>query len=125
MALAVFPRVYQYLENVLSHAAAQPHVLAARARGIPPGRILLCHVIPVAAPQILALAGVSVSMAFGAAIAVEVICDFPGIGQLAWKAALARDLPLLVTLTMLVTLATQLANSIGDILMPRRSEARA
>jgi peptide/nickel transport system permease protein len=78
----------------------------------------------VAAPQALALAGVSVSMAFGVAVAVEVVCDFPGIGQLAWKAALARDLPLLVTLTMLVTLATQLANALADII-PQRSEARS
>ena len=125
MALAVFPRVLQYLQNVLAHAAAQPHVLAARARGIGPGRILLWHIVPVAAPQVLALAGVSVSMAFGAAVAVEVICDFPGIGQLAWKAALARDLPLLVTLTMLVTLATQMANSLADMLSAERSEVRA
>jgi peptide/nickel transport system permease protein len=125
MALAVFPRIFQYLQNVLSHAAAQPHVMAARARGIGPGRILLWHILPVAAPQILALAGVSVSMAFGAAVAVEVVCDFPGIGQLAWKAALARDLPLLVTLTMLVTLATQLANSLADLLSFRRGEVRA
>ena len=125
MALAVFPRVYEYLENVLTQAAGQPHVMAARARGVAPGRILLWHVMPVAAPQMLALAGVSVSMAFGAAVAVEVICDFPGIGQLAWKAALARDLPLLVTLTMLVTLGTQVANSVGDLWTPQRSEARA
>lgn len=125
MALAVFPRVFQYLHNVLSQAAAQPHVLAARARGIGPARILFWHVIPIAAPQALALAGVSVSMAFGAAVAVEVICDFPGIGQLAWKAALARDLPLLVTLTMLVTLATQLANGLADALPGRGRQVRA
>ena len=125
MALAVFPKVYQYLHNVLSHAAAQPHVLAARARGIGRVRILFWHIFPVAAPQALALAGVSVSMAFGAAVAVEVVCDFPGIGQLAWKAALARDLPLLVTLTMLVTLATQLANGAADLLSARRNEVEA
>jgi len=125
MALAVFPRVYQYLRNVMSHAAAQPHVMAARVRGISPARILLWHIVPVAAPQALALAGVSVSMAFGAAVAVEVICDFPGLGQLAWKAALARDLPLLLTLTMLVTLATQLANALADMLSGSPSEVRA
>ncbi|HUO31182.1 MAG TPA: ABC transporter permease [Bryobacteraceae bacterium] len=124
MALAVFPHVFQYLRNVLSDAAAQPHVLAARARGIRPWRILLRHVIPIAAPQALALAGISVSIAFGAAVAFEVICDFPGIGQLAWKAALARDLPLLVTLTMLVTLATQLANLLADALGRRRGGGR-
>ena len=114
MALAVFPKIFQYLRNLLAHAADLPHVLAARARGLNPLRILLWHILPAAAPETLALAGVSVSMAFGAAVAVEVICDFPGIGQLAWKAALARDLPLLVTLTMLVTLTTQLANAIAD-----------
>jgi peptide/nickel transport system permease protein len=125
MALAVFPRVFQFLRNLLSHAAAQPHVMAAQARGIGRSRILLWHILPVAAPQILALAGVSVSMAFGAAVAVEVVCDYPGIGQLAWKAALARDLPLLVTLTMLVTLATQLANSLAEMPASRRGAARA
>jgi|SRR5580658_6080692 peptide/nickel transport system permease protein len=125
MALAVFPRIFQYLQNLLLHAAAQPHVMAARARGIGPAHILLWHIVPVAAPQVLALAGVSVSMAFGAAVAVEVICDFPGIGQLAWKAALARDLPLLVTLTMLVTLATQMSNALADMLAAKRSEVRA
>jgi peptide/nickel transport system permease protein len=121
MALAVFPRVFQYLRNVLSHAGSQPHVMAARARGIGRGRILIWHIVPVAAPQILALAGVSVSIAFGAAVAVEVVCDFPGIGQLAWKAALARDLPLLVTLTMFVTLATQMVNAAADVFSNRRS----
>jgi peptide/nickel transport system permease protein len=125
MALAVFPRVFEYLRNVLSQATAQPHVMAARARGIGPWRILCWHIVPVAAPQALALAGVSVSMAFGAAVAVEVICDFPGIGQLAWKAALSRDLPLLVTLTMLVTLTTQLTNALSGKPFSGRSEARA
>lgn len=123
MALAVFPRVFQFLRNLLAEACARPHVLAARARGMGPARILFWHILPAAAPQALALAGVSVSMAFGAAVAVEVICDFPGIGQLAWKAALARDLPLLVTLTMLVTLATQMANAVADLLGGRRSAA--
>jgi len=37
---------------------------------------------------------------------IEVICDVP-LGQLAWKAALARDLPLLVVLTLLVAIVIQ------------------
>jgi len=77
---------------------------------------LFWHVAPVAAPQLLALAGVSVSMAVGAAIPVEALCGLAGIGQLAWQAALARDLPLLVTITILVTLVTLLANSGADVI---------
>jgi peptide/nickel transport system permease protein len=56
-----------------------------------------------AAPSIIALAGVCLSVAFGAAIPAEVICDSPGLGQLAWQAALKRDMPLLVDITILVS----------------------
>jgi peptide/nickel transport system permease protein len=62
----------------------------------------------------LALAGVSVTLGFGASIPVEVICGSPGIGQLAWLSALSRDLPLLVNLTVLVTVVTLLANFASD-----------
>ena len=54
-------------------------------------------------------------MALGAAIPIEVICDSPGIGQLAWQAALGRDLPLLVNMTLFVTLVTLGANSASDL----------
>jgi peptide/nickel transport system permease protein len=65
---------------------------------------------------LLAVGGVSISMAMGAAIPVEALCGIAGIGQLAWQAALARDLPLLVNITILVTLVTLLANSGADVI---------
>lgn len=114
LAVVMFPKLFDYLRNLLRDAYARPHILAARARGLRPGRTLCCHVIPVCAPQLFALAGVSASMAFGASIPIETLCDLPGIGQLAWKAAVARDLPLLVTLTMLLAMATQLCNAASD-----------
>jgi ABC-type dipeptide/oligopeptide/nickel transport system permease component len=64
-------------------------------------------------------------MAFGAAIPVETLCDLPGVGQLAWKAAMARDLPLLVSLTMLITLLTQACNAVSDWAVVRRAGARS
>ena len=116
LGLIVFPKVFCYARNLLEHSASLPHVLTARAKGLGGFRVLLWHILPVAAPQLLALAGVSASLAFAAAIPVEVVCDLPGIGQLAWKAALGRDLELLVNLTMLVTLVTLLANSAADLM---------
>ena len=114
LGLVVFPKIYRYSRNLLSRSSSLPHVLTARAKGLGNIRILLWHVLPTAVPQLLALAGVSVSLAFTASIPVEALCDLPGIGQLAWKAALGRDLALLVNLTMIVTLVTMLANSASD-----------
>ena len=115
IGLIVFPRVFQFARNLLARAAARPHVLAARARGAAGFRVLFRHILPVAAPQLLALAGVSASMAFAAAIPVEALCDLPGLGQLAWQAAMGRDLALLVNLSVIVTLLTLLANSAADL----------
>jgi len=116
VALIVFPRVYRYTRNLLEKAQALPHIITARAKGLTELRILFWHVVPVVGPQLLAVAGVSVSIAIGAAIPVEALCGLAGIGQLAWQAALARDLPLLMNLTILVTLVTLLANSGADVI---------
>ena len=116
VAMIVFPRVYRYVRNLLAKAYIMPHIVTARAKGIGNLRILLWHVIPVVGPQLLAVAGVSVSIAIGAAIPVEALCGLAGVGQLAWQAALARDLPLLTTITILVTLVTLLANSSADVI---------
>jgi len=116
IALIVFPRVYRYARNLLAKAYSLPHVITARAKGLSELRILFWHVVPVAGPQLLAVAGVSVSIAVGAAIPVEALCGLAGVGQLAWQAALARDLPLLMNITILVTLVTLLANSGADVI---------
>src|SRR5271166_4649169 len=116
IALIVFPSIYRYTRNLLVKAYALPHIITARAKGLGEARILFWHVVPVVTPQLLAVAGVSVSMAVGAAIPVEALCGLAGIGQLAWQAALARDLPLLVNITVLVTLVTLLANSGADVI---------
>jgi len=115
VALVLFPRLYQYLRNILQQVCAMPHVLLARAKGLTWPRMLLRHILTPARPQLLALVAVSVNMAFGAAVAIEAVCDIPGLGQLAWKAAAARDLPVLVVLTVMVALVTQMSNLVADL----------
>jgi ABC-type dipeptide/oligopeptide/nickel transport system permease component len=119
IALVVFPQVYRYARNILSAGSQSPHVITALAKGLGRYRIFALHVLAPAFPQILALAGISVTLAFAASIPIEAICDIPGIGQLAWKAALSRDLPLLVSITMLVGLFTLTVHGISDLILDR------
>lgn len=121
IAVVTFPKLFRYLRNLLIHAYTQPYILAAKARGIGNARILFRHVLPLASPALFALLGVSLSMAFGAAIPIEALCDSPGVGQLAWQAALNRDLPLIMNLTLLITLITVLANSLANVANERVS----
>src|SRR6185503_15377613 len=101
-----------------------PHVLLAKAKGLGNRRVFVWHVLWPTRGELLALAAVSINIAFGAAVAVEAMCDLPGLGQLAWKSALARDLPVLVSLTMIITVMTQISNLVADVCSPAaRSQA--
>jgi peptide/nickel transport system permease protein len=113
-ALLVFPKIYRYTENLLQQSSEMPHVLTARAKGAGPLRVLAWHVMPIALPQLIALVGVSISIGIGVLLPIEVVSDVAGIGQLAWHAAQARDLPLLVNLTMIVTFVTVCATLLSD-----------
>ncbi len=123
VALALTPRVFRYSYNLLRQSYDSPHILLAKAKGLGPLRILFHHVLPPAAGQLIALAGVSVSLGLSASIPAEVILDVPGIGQLAWQAALSRDLPLLVSLTFFVALVGTTANAMSDHLVEQEASS--
>lgn len=115
LGFVLFPRLYAYLHHVLGQALQLPHVWLAVAKGLPRWRRAHRHVIPHALPALLPVAGLSVSMALGAAVPLEVLCDRPGIGQLAWQSATSRDLPVLVVVTWLAAAVTLAANVAGDV----------
>ncbi len=115
IALVIFPRVFRYARDLFGRARHGPLIEAARSRGVPESKILLRYVMRPAWAPLIALAGVSFSIAFGAAIPVEVVCGIPGLGQLALNAAVARDLPVLVSLTLIVTAITVTVNLAADL----------
>lgn len=116
VGVVVLPKIFTFAQALLSRTAGLPHVIAARAGGLGEWRILRDHILRVAAPQMLALVGISVCAALAACVPLEVFCGSPGIGALAWQAAQSRDMPLLVNLTMIVTLVTLGANLAADAL---------
>ncbi len=123
MALAILPRIFGTLREMLEDLWYSPAVIGARARGVRRFDLLARYIALPSLPKAVALAGVSLVMAFGAAIPIETLCDVPGIGQLAWRAALGRDLPLLCALAMLVTFAVAAAQAIGEVLEPAGARA--
>jgi peptide/nickel transport system permease protein len=105
MSLLVAARDFKFLCRILRQAWLEPHLLQARAQGIRMGRLLAAHVAPAIAGQLGALAGLSLVTALSALVPVEVLFDVPGLGQLAWNAAMNRDLPVLLAVTLLMALA--------------------
>lgn len=125
IALVLVPRVFRSARAIFGGFASAPHVLVARAKGLRRLRVIAVHLLVPAAGPLVALLGVSASVAFGAAIPAEVICDSPGLGQLAWQAALKRDLPLLIDITLLVAVLASVAGLAADAAQPPSNRADA
>jgi peptide/nickel transport system permease protein len=109
MALCLSARDFKFLHSVMRKAWLEPYILHARSQGLSAARILVTHILPAIAPQIGALASLSIVTALSALVPVEVIFNVPGLGQLAWNAAINRDLPVLLAATMIMAVAVTLA----------------
>jgi peptide/nickel transport system permease protein len=113
---AVAPRVFAYLASAVEARLNTPYVLNARASGSGRMRILAYHVLPAMKPElagILLLASVS---ALAVAVPVEILTARPGIGELAWRATLDRDMPVVLGTTLLLALAMRLASACSGLL---------
>ncbi len=88
-------------------------MLQGRAQGLPLQGLIRLHVLPDVAPQLYALATLSLVTALGALVPVEVIFNVPGLGQLAWAAVMNRDLPVLVAVSLLMAGAIGVAGMLS------------
>jgi peptide/nickel transport system permease protein len=115
IAVVLLPRVFGTMRALLDQLYSSSALLAARARGAGPAVLAWRYVALPALPQFMALAGVTLALGFGAIIPIEALCDVPGVGQLFWKAALARDLTLLCGLGLIITFGIAAVQSATDL----------
>lgn len=114
MTLLLAARDFKFLDRILRKTWRDSHLLQARAQGLRTLQLLRAHLLPAIVPQLLALATLSIVTALSALVPVEVIFNVPGLGQLAWNAAMNRDLPVLLAVTVIMALAVTLAGMASD-----------
>lgn len=102
LSLLIAAREFKFLLRLLEDAWRSPHLLLARAQGLPMRAMVMRHIVPNVAPQLCALMTLSMVTALGALIPIEVIFTVPGVGQIAWAAVMNRDLPVLTVVSLLM-----------------------
>jgi peptide/nickel transport system permease protein len=104
-------RDFKFVYRLLRTTWRAPYLLFARAQGLSWKRMAWKHLLPNVLSQIFAIAMMSLVLALSAIVPVEVVFDVPGLGQLAWSAAMNRDLPVLLAVTMLMAVLVGLASA--------------
>ena len=114
MTLLLAARDFKFMNSLLRKVWREPHLLQARAQGIRGTRLLLAHILPSVRTEMLALATLSLVTGLSALIPVEVLFSIPGVGQMAWNAAMNRDLPVLLAATVLMVVGVTSAGMLSD-----------
>ena len=122
MTLVLGVRDFKFLDHVLRKDWREPSSLYARAQGLTLAKQFWVHILPGIRSRILALANLSIITALSMLVPVEVIFNVSGIGQLAWSAAMNRDLPVLLAVTVIMAVAVTTAGMASDLLMGNFSD---
>jgi peptide/nickel transport system permease protein len=97
----------------------QAYIVAARARGLTERQVATRHVGRNAVLPIITLLGLRLGTMLGGVVVVETLFAYPGLGQLTYQAALARDFPVLQALFLLGGAAILALNAAADLLRRR------
>ncbi len=106
----------RYLRASLLDVRSARFMMAARARGIPKRRLLLIHALRPALLPVVTLFGLALPVLVSGSVVIETIFSWPGMGQVLFNAARARDIPLILGATLLGTGAVILGNLVADLL---------
>ncbi len=96
----------------------QDYIRTARAKGLSLRRVIVRHALPNALLPIVAMIGIDIGQFMGGVVVVEAVYGWPGIGQLAWQAIQQADVPIIMGVTLVSSLAIVLANLLADAVAP-------
>jgi peptide/nickel transport system permease protein len=96
----------------------EDYIRTARAKGVGSFRIMRSHVLRNALLPVVTMVGMDIGVAFGGTIFIEYVFQLPGLGQLLVLAIQRVDLPMILGVVLVVSVAVVLANLIVDIAYP-------
>jgi oligopeptide transport system permease protein len=96
-----------------------PHVRTARGKGLPHGRILRRHVLPMALLPVLSFLGPAAAGLLTGSVVIEQVFDLPGIGRYFVQAALNRDYTLVTGVVVIYAAFILAFNLLVDLAYTR------
>lgn len=117
LTLAAYPAgiAMRLTRSAMIEILGRRHILAVRALGLSPARILFGHALPNAIGPALTILGLSFAYALTGAVLVEIIFAWPGLGRYVSEAVLSKDFPVIAAATFVVTLCYVAMNLVLDL----------
>jgi peptide/nickel transport system permease protein len=104
------------VRNFMVGIMQEDFIMAKKAIGVNPKKIIYTHALKNAAPPIVTILALSLSGSLGGAIITEAVFDWPGMGRLYFEAITVMDLPVIIGATYILTLFFLVSIFIADLL---------
>lgn len=117
-ATLAFPQAalyFRYLSAGLDEAAAQPFVIAARARGVSERGVVYRHVLPNGTLPTITIIGIVIGSLMSGLVIVESLFSWPGLGSLLVQSVNNKDYNTLAAIVLLVAVTYVVIAFVVDI----------
>jgi len=112
-SLAYYTRfIYANMQEVIR----QDYIRTARAKGVPPGRVIWHHAFRNTLIPLVTLIGLTLPALLSGAVILEQIFTWPGMGRLYFEAIGQRDYDTIMGLTLMFSVLVLLGQLLADIL---------
>lgn len=117
LVLSTVPLGYltRYVRSSMVEVLVQDYIRTARSKGLPELRLLYRHALRNALVPVVTVLGVLVPQLLGGAVITETIFAWPGLGRLAVESAVTRDYPVIMSVTLLVSVLVIVSNLVTDL----------
>ena len=92
------------------------HVRTARAKGLNESVVVRRHALKNALPTFITIVALQAGYLLGGSLIVEIVFSWPGIGLQLYTAVGARDIPIIMAVTLLVAMIFVSLNFLADVL---------
>lgn len=116
LALPIAAVLTQVLRQELEDILEQPFIAMARARGMSETGVRLKHTLRHALVPLVTLSGFVFASLLGGAVIIEMLFARQGIGRLMLDAAVTKDMPLLLGITLLAAAIYVVVNFLVDLI---------
>jgi oligopeptide transport system permease protein len=116
LALPQLAYIARLARSGMIDVQAAPYLLAARAKGLSPRRLLWLHAAPAALLPVLSYLGPAAAGLITGSVVVEQIFGIPGVGRYFVQGALNRDYTLVLGVVLLYGTLIVLFNLLVDLL---------
>ncbi len=105
----------RYVRHGFLEVIQQDYIRAARAKGLPENRVVMVHALRNTMIPVITIIGMSLPELISSSVIIETIFSYPGLGRLAYEAAMSRDTFLIMPTVTLSAFLTLLGNLIADV----------